>query len=172
MILAIGFVYNERPYLPDQVQYLRGQGIIPYYIDNMSDDGTHEWLLENDVCTHQFDTGGSFHLQKLLDKATDTVHNIKPEWVIYSCPDLFYFFDVPSALDFCERNSYNQITVDCYFAKDTGEDFGLPLYKNYKRGNAPYPLTTIAKYDESFKFCADYLYVDNANPFINPAGVV
>ena len=43
----ITFVYNELKYLPHVVDYYKKNGCGVYIIDNYSNDGTYEWLIEN-----------------------------------------------------------------------------------------------------------------------------
>jgi hypothetical protein len=162
-ILAIAHIYNEYPYLPDVVAYYKKQGIELYFVDNLSNDGSYEWLIANDIPCSRFDTKESFDLPALQNELDMVVHLIKPDWVIYIAADLYYIFDkkLNETIKEIDLQGFNQISCKCFGALNTGEVFGLPLYKNYFRGLYYKRLIMISKYDESFHFENDSIQIDN-----------
>jgi hypothetical protein len=161
MILATTFVYNERPYIEDWANYYRSQGCELFVLDNMSNDGTWEWLCENDIQRARIDTDESFHLEVLQKELNNHIHRIKPFWVIYAGADLFFW--LPNRIDETVKKladeGYNQFGVLCYSALNTGEKFGTPLYYHYYKA-APYRnLYMNAKYDEGFKIERDHIHL-------------
>tara|TARA_B100000315_G_C14180540_1_gene408697 strand:- start:132 stop:455 length:324 start_codon:yes stop_codon:yes gene_type:complete len=94
-VIGIQNIWNEIDYLPLKIKWCEKNNIEPYIIDNMSDDGSWEWLQKNNIPSHRFDTGGAFHLSKLNDEMTKTLHKIKPSWIIYMGCDEFFVGDKP-----------------------------------------------------------------------------
>ena len=162
-ILYITFVYNERPYIADVVNYYKKQGCDIYIIDNMSNDGTYEWLLENNIKCNRFDTNESFDLFVLQDELTRVLTIEKPDWIVYGGADLYYVFDksISEIIKEVDALGYNQIKVRCYGAVNTGETFDTPLYKNYFHGTFYRNLNMISKYDKGFKMNGDNILLDD-----------
>ena len=63
--MCILTVWNEREYLPLKLEYCKQNKLEPYIIDNMSTDGSWEYLQENKVPSHRLDTGDSFDLRSV-----------------------------------------------------------------------------------------------------------
>tara|TARA_Y100001968_G_scaffold295301_1_gene302563 strand:- start:3534 stop:3896 length:363 start_codon:yes stop_codon:yes gene_type:complete len=80
----------------------------------MSDDGSWEWLQENNISPHRFDNGGIYDLFSLQSEILRTVHRIKPDWVIYNGCDLFPITLPPLAeyLELLEKNNYSGAQID------------------------------------------------------------
>ena len=87
--LCIGFYYNELEWLQKKVDYCKDNGLNLYVIDNMSTDGTYEWLVDNRVCCHRFDTEEIYHLPRLQAEMMRVLKDLQPEWVVYLDADLF-----------------------------------------------------------------------------------
>jgi hypothetical protein len=167
-ILYITFVYNELPYLPDAINYYKSQGCDIYIIDNYSNDGTYEWLIENDIKCNRFDTDESFDLTLLQKELARVLKVEKPDWVVYGGADLYYVFDekISDVIKKVDAEGYNQITVRCYGALNTGEKFNTPLYKNYFYGKYYKDLEMISKYSDDLVMNGDNILIPNVNNII------
>jgi len=156
-ILYTTFVYNELPYIEAAINYYKKEGCDIFIIDNMSNDGTYEWLVENKIKCARFDTNESFDLKILQAELQRHIHKIKPDWVVYGGPDLYYLFDksIKETIENADKLGYNQLTVRCYGALNTGEKVRTPLYKHYFYGVYYRSLEMISKYDESFLMNGD-----------------
>jgi hypothetical protein len=165
-ILATCFVYNEVKYLDQWVNWYRSQGCELFVLDNMSNDGTFEWLQENGIPCERFDTNEAFHLHKLQDELMRHVARINPDWVIYCGADLFYITDKPlnEAIEEADTQGFNQIKLPCYNLVNTGERFGTPLQKHFTRGGRYRDLIMIAKYGEGFMVRNDHIGLAEGNP--------
>lgn len=133
-VLAIGFVYNEMKYMPMKLEWARSEGIELYVIDNMSTDGTWEWLQANGVPSHRVDTGGSFDLRILQDSMMKTLAEIRPDWVVYQGADTFMMFQdgVRTAIREAELAGGNALHMDIVDFRNTGEDHrGFDPYGTY-----------------------------------------
>lgn len=164
-ILLIAFVYNELPYIEKMVSYYKSQGLNVYIIDNMSNDGTYEWLLENNIECSRFNTNESFDLTLLQAEVYRVIMLKKPDWIVYAAADLYYVFDKPINEIIWDHDllGYNQLIVKCYGALNTGEEFNTPLYKNYIHGKFYRNLTMISKYDIDLKMNGDNILIPNIN---------
>ena len=82
-------VYNEKELLPHKVDYCKKQNIDFFVMDNYSDDGTWEWLCENNVPSIRFSTDGMFSL-KLNNKAIlNEAKHLRPDWIVVAGADMF-----------------------------------------------------------------------------------
>jgi len=162
-ILVIYFVYNEIKYLPENIQFWKKQGVKVYVIDNYSNDGTWEWLVENNIPCHRFSTNDSFDLKALQSEASNVVNQIKPDWVIMGAADLYYIADngMKETLTYLESKGYNQVELMCWMMKSTGEAFALPFWNNFYYGDRWTRLVMISKYYEGLRFEADKIVINN-----------
>ncbi len=172
-VTMICFVYNEMLYLPHVVSFWRNQGVNIYVIDNMSTDGTWEWLQKEKIPSHRFDTKEMFHLGWLQAEVTKTLHKIRPDWVIYGAADLYYGFKEPirNVINKAERQGFNQVKTDCWFAVNTGEERRLPLMENYFWHKPFVKITMISKYDKGIKFAGDHISIPHRK-VLNEDGIV
>jgi len=168
-ILSISHIYNEALYLEDSYNYLKSQGVNKFlYVDNMSSDKGAELINKNlDVTVTKFDTKGSFHLIDLQTEVIRLVHQIKPDWVIYTDPDLFYIYDgtIKEEIVKAESKGYNQISTMCWGGLNTGEEMKLPLRKHFFYGVPWKPIIRLSKYDKTLKADGDNLLVHNEKVF-------
>ena len=164
-ILATTFVYNERPHLPYWVEYYKSQGCDLFVLDNESDDGTYEWLIENNIPCARYETGGSFHLHKLQDELLKHIKRINPDWVCYAGADLYHIMgrNISEVIREMDKIGYNQIALKCLNVVSTGERHGVPLQKHYFRGGFYRDLIMIAKYVDGFQIRNDHIGVSNGN---------
>lgn len=163
-IVAATFVYNERPYIPYMIDYLKSQGVEIFIIDNYSSDGTYEWLVENGIPCVRFDTDESFDLRVLQKELMRHIHRIKPDWFVYnSGADLYYIFEdsIRETIERADREGYNILSIPCYGALNTGEEFGVPLQNHYFIGMYWRNLNMIAKYDKDMFLKGDRIVVPN-----------
>ena len=123
-IVQISCVYNEMDYLPSQLKYIKSQGLDVYVIDNCSTDGTWEWLQENKIPSHQFDTDNMFDLVKNQSELTETAKKLKADWVYFADADLFpvsQFFKIREFIEIADSQGYNSIFSDSLHLCNTGE---------------------------------------------------
>lgn len=164
-VLAIAFVYNELPYLPLAIEYYRKQGCELYVIDNYSNDGTYEWLLQNNIPCHRKDTNDAFQLEWLQQEMISTLHKLKPDWFLWFAPDLFHIMPI-DITDFCalaQKKGFNQIKSKCFCFKNTGEEFQLPMFRQYHYAHINNAVKLISKYYKGLKIVADQITIPNMN---------
>lgn len=114
-ILTIMHVYNERKMLPYTLHYQKAHDIPLYVIDNMSNDGTWEYLQEQGIPSHRFDTGGAFHLTKLHDEVLRVADAQQPHWFIYRGCDLFWSVaSIRMIIEQSDRLGYTRIETEAY----------------------------------------------------------
>lgn len=163
-ILMIMFVYNEVKYLPHTIDYYRKNSCDVYVIDNMSTDGTWEWMQKNNIPGHRLDTDESFDLRILQREVENTLPLLNPDWVIYTSADL-YFIAWEPLKDYIEKvdaMGYNQLSIICWSAFNTGEKFGLPLPAHYYYAAPWTNVVMISKYCKGFSMNGDSITIDNA----------
>lgn len=156
-ILATAFCYNELPYIEEWVKYYRSQGCELFVLDNMSNDGTYEWLVDNDIHCDRVNTNESFHLTKLQTELTKHIHRIKPDWVVYTGIDLFLITDngLKQTIENLDSQGIGKVPLMCFGALNTGEKFGLPLHKHFFNASYWKDITLIGKYNETFSLNGD-----------------
>lgn len=162
-ILSISHIYNEGLYLEDNYNYLKSQGISQFlYIDNMSVD-----KYDVKAIFSKYDTRSSFHLLDLQKEMIRITHILKPDWVVYTAPDLYYTFEgtIREEIEKAEYHGYNQINAMCWGALNTGEEMKLPLRKHFFYGVPWTEITLISKYDSSLFANGDNLFIDDPNVY-------
>lgn len=90
-ILSIANVYNEINFLKYRLKWSKYNQFDLFIVDNMSNDGTYEFLKQHQIAHSRIDTDGAFHLFMLQEEINKKIHEIKPDWVIYHGADMFYF---------------------------------------------------------------------------------
>lgn len=169
-ILAAALCYNERPYIEEMVNFYEEQGCDLFILDNMSNDGTYEWLIGNDIPTFRVDTDESFHLDLLQEELNKQLSLINPDWVVYTGVDSYYHF--PSTIKETVINAdslgYNVIQTGYCSVCNTGEKRKLPLKDNYFYYSKQRNLQMIGKYqkDETV-IVADFIKVGNPKVYIS-----
>lgn len=93
MILCVIKCYNEIEYLPLQIAWLEHNGVVPYVLDNCSNDGTWKWLCDNKIQSEQIDTNGQFHLSRIQKRERQIVSRLKPEWAMHLDAEMFWVCD-------------------------------------------------------------------------------
>lgn len=164
-ILAIGFVYNEIEYIKYKHMWALQQDIDLYIIDNMSTDGTWEYLKENNIPSHRFDTQNRFNLVKLQGELIKTLHKIKPDWFIYNGCDTFRYTKNGLRNDIEKANShgFDAISLMLIDLKNTGENRNdnLGPFNKYFYGNILKQQITIGKYCDGVKLHGDNIKCNN-----------
>lgn len=89
-ILWVFAVYNELELLPFKLDCINKNNMECYAFDNMSTDGSWEWLSQNGVPSEQFDSKGAYNLAQITDLYDRKIHEVKPDWAITAAPDMFY----------------------------------------------------------------------------------
>jgi len=161
--LCILTAYNEIEYLPYKKNFCDHHNLDLYVIDNCSDDGTWEWLQDNKIPSHRFDTNDMFDLLALQKEILRTLHSLeeKPDWVIYNGVDLFPIVlpNLNEELARIDKEGFNLASIKCVGMFNTGEDrskdpFNTFFYCSSNPG-AHRPLTMIHKYHPSISYNAD-----------------
>lgn len=161
------FVYNEIDYIKSFIKYYKSQDCEFCFIDNYSDDGTYEYLLEQGFDVKRVDTDDCFDLVKLQKELLKSIHEIKPDWIIIAAADTFIIFDgtIKEEIFKASQRGYNQISTIYLKPYNTGEKFRLPLESNYfyieERGRKLF----ISKYDENINFKVDDFSIKNSKLF-------
>lgn len=170
----ICFVYNEIKYLPHTIDYYKKNGCDIYVLDNYSNDGTYEWLIENNIPCHRIDTDGAFDLRILQKNLLETLPKLNPDWVIYGSADLYYITEstLSEYIEKVDSLGYNQISFMCYGAINTGEEPMLPLHSHYYYAYRWREITMVGKYEEGFSLYGDKLLLANPNPYLCKDGMV
>jgi hypothetical protein len=158
-IVAISFVWNEIKFIKYKHEWAKDQGIDLYIIDNMSDDGTWEYLQENNIPSHRLDTNGTFDLIRLQSEVIKVLHQIKPDWYIYHGADLFFFTPdgIKNDIIKTDKEGYDSISLKHLEIRNSGENFelGMNLFDTYFFGTIEPDLTMIGKYSNNIEIIAD-----------------
>lgn len=163
-ILVIYHVYNEMTWLPIQYNWVKNNGLDIYIVDHTSNDGTWEWIQENNIPSHRFDNGGSYHLGELQDECLKVLHELKPDWVIYGDPDSFFILDKPirEEIEIADKEGFAGVATTTFNIFNTGEEFNSNHIKTYHYGSKLFRTQTrIVKYFKKLKFNGDIIELEN-----------
>lgn len=166
--------YNEMTFMPIKLDWCRRNDIDLYVIDNMSDDGTWEWLQSNGVASHRFDTQGAFHLEWLQQEIVKTLHDLKPDWVIYHGADLFFQTDggIRATIERADSDGYNLIDMECLTFFNTGEQRNHPI-TSFRHFGSQGAITMIHKYYPDIVYKADDVrFSEHKNIRLSSDGVI
>ena len=161
-ILCILTTYNDIDFLKFKKKFCDYHDLDLYVIDNYSDDGTWEWLRDNDIPSHRFDTKDMFVLPWLQAEIVRTLHSLKnkPDWVIYNGADMFPITlpSIRSSIEVADRQGYNLMAIPRGGVFNTGEErtenpFKTYFYGGIRKVNALEVF--IHKYDESVNYFGD-----------------
>lgn len=163
-VLCIMTIWNEMDYLPLKVQYCKDNDLDIYIIDNMSNDGSWEWLQKNNIPSHRFDTNESFDLRGLQNEMVRTLHLLKPYWVIYNGCDLFPISKNKLYEDIMEedKKGFNILKMDLCGVFNTGEEHNKfnPFNTYFYCGNIK-EHNKIHKYHPNVSYFADNVNLPN-----------
>lgn len=173
-ILAIGFVYNEIEFIKYKHKWSIDQDIDLYIIDNMSNDGTWEYLQENKILSHRVDTNQSFNLIKLQSEVINVLHRIKPNWYIYHGADLFFFTKdgIKNDIIMADSEGYDSISLKHLEIRNSGETFktGMNPFEVYFYGTIEPNLIMVGKYHDKIGISGDS--VSNSKTKIIKSGLL
>jgi hypothetical protein len=161
-ILCILTAYNDIDFLKFKKKFCDYHNLDLYVIDNYSDDGTWEWLRDNDISSHRFDTKDMFVLPWLQAEIVKTLRSLKdkPDWVIYNGADMFPITlpSIRSSIEAADRQDYNLMAIPRGGVFNTGEERAENPFKTYFYGcirKANTGEVFIHKYDESVNYFGD-----------------
>ena len=161
MILNILTAYNEIKFMPLKKKWCDMNGLDLYVIDNYSNDGTWEWLQENNVMSHRIDTKGAFDLSMLQGEMTRTIHKIRPLWVIYNGADTFPVTRGKLCDDIMDvkKQGFNQIAIKWINICNTGEEFNGDYINTYFYFQSIKNTVMISEYHNRLKISADVIQI-------------
>ena len=161
-------VWNEIDYMPLRKRYCDENNLELYVVDNMSDDGTWEYLQDNNISCHRIDTNGTFHLSMLQQEVARTVHDQElttDDWVIYSGCDQFACIDrnIHDWLHSLSSRNINTISSKLMSMFNTGElHEKFDPVNTFHHGNIMKQTREfIHKYTAHFKYIADGLHMNS-----------
>lgn len=173
-ILAIAFVYNEIKFIKYKTKWAKEQDVDLYIVDNMSNDGTWEYLQENQIPSHRVDTEDSFDLRKLQKEVLNVIHELKPDWVIYHGADLFFFTEngLRKDIESAHKKGYESISLRHLEVRNTGELLkpNDNIFEVYYHGSIEKYLTMIVKYNDKLNLRGDN-FINNKTMKI-PKGIL
>jgi hypothetical protein len=106
-------IYNEIELLPFKIDYIVKNNIDCYVFDNMSTDGSWEWLQDNKIPSERFDSEGMFNLPLNTRMITKKIQEVKPDWAIFAGCDIFYVHrenkSLREVIEGADLNSFNAI---------------------------------------------------------------
>jgi hypothetical protein len=161
-------VWNEIEYIPYKIAFCKQNNLVPYVVDNYSDDGTWEWLQDNKIHSHRLDTNGMFKLRPLQDELIKTLHQMepKPDWCIYNGCDLFplahnnNLHDELVRLDSLGFNMANINNIDVYNTGEGIEDRGVNnVFNTYFYTGKTRNFTMIHKYSKRLHYQGDAVFI-------------
>ena len=158
MKILVGLcVYNERPYLPELIDYYTKQGCEFVFVDNYSTDGTYEYLMELGMKVTRIDTNEAWNLIPLVAALEKMIIDEAPDWVVFTGADLYYSFDhtIKEEIEVADLQGFDQMAVRCYYVHNTGEEFKTPLQNTYMWGMYRQEFIMVSKFKEGFTLTAD-----------------
>jgi len=139
-ILACAVVFNEIDILPYLVEHYKANGVEMFIYDNMSTDGTWEYLLGSGVECEQVDTGGILATPHFVRMRLAKWREVEPDWCIYMDADEFCMsFQFPTLRELIKFRDFQGVTViqqpRLNFRPTGMEDFSkgnpLDIYRYY-----------------------------------------
>ena len=170
-------IYNEIELLPFKIDYIVKNNIDCYVFDNMSTDGTWEWLQENKVPSERFDSDNMFNLKLNIKLIAEKIYEVKPNWTIFAGCDIFYANKenktLRQVIEEADSKSFNIInsayrSLTFYYTgtEKSGIDPRLN-YMFYIPGEIGHE-RCIAKFCPDFKIVADRFKFENMNTMKDP----
>lgn len=174
--LYITHIWNEIDYLPLKVKWCKRNGLDIYILDNYSDDGSWEWLMENKIPSERIDTGGSFHLGILQKKIDSIIKKIKPEWIIYLGLDSFAMTDNKLCDEIAKisKKGFNIIQMTWGNMLNTGESRNKfdPFNTYFYYATIKQKIKLIWKYHSLCKLYADEIIYPKHKKITNLKGII
>ena len=172
-------IYNEIELLPYKIDYMHKNNIETFIFDNMSTDGSWEWLQQNNIPSQQFDSNGMFDLVLNMNLLQNKIHELSPDWAILSGADIFYVHlahkNLRKAIESLDKDGYNAVNsgfraFNFRFTESPEEISGKSkdprlVYKYYTEDVVKD--TCIAKYCPQLKIAGDHFIVPNQKTYQN-----
>jgi len=172
-------IYNEIELLPYKIDYMTKNGIDTYIFDNMSTDGSWEWLQKHKIPAERFNSDGMFNLVLNMKLVEDKIHQLKPGWAILSGADIFYTHlahkNLREAIENIDQSGYNAVNsgfraFNFRYTESPEEILGKNkdprlVYKYYTEDVVKD--TCIAKYCPGLKIAGDHFIVPNQKTYKN-----
>lgn len=156
--------YNELPLLQWKHRYCKAFGFDMFIVDNMSTDGSVEFMQANGIEFCQIDTNEVFDLRPLLVEMNVQLHRIKPDWFIYEGMDVFPTFatTLQNEIAHIESSGYTQISLPQLLIY-AYKPFENP-FRECNRYRIRYEsLALISKYTEDVYISPDCINIPNKN---------
>lgn len=173
-IVAIAFVYNEINFIDYKRQWAEEQDIELYIIDNMSNDGTWEYLQEKGIPSHRFNTNSGFHLVSLQQELIKTLHQIQPDWFVYHGCDTFYYTKngLRNDIELANQQGHDALGLMGISIKNTGEVVpkNMSIFHVYQHGEITKNFFQVGKYTPTVKIHGDNIKCQNGKTI--PSGVI
>lgn len=167
-IAQVSCVYNEIDILPNQIKYIKSQGLEPYVLDNYSTDGTWEWLQDNNIPSHQFDTKGTFDLEEnhkvMLMLSKNLSKNF--QWVYFADADLFPVcsdFTIKEMIELADQHNFNSIFTRTFHFENKGEQGNDNVFTKYNEISGGDKWLKIVKISDLKGLAGDGCIVDPMN---------
>lgn len=173
-IVAIAFVYNEIKFIDYKRQWAEEQDVDLYIIDNMSNDGTWEYLQEKGIPSHRFNTNHRFNLVALQQELIKTLHKIQPDWFVYHGCDTFYYTKngLRNDIELANQQGHDALGMMGISIKNTGEvvPTNMNIFQVYQLGNMTKNHFQVGKYTPTVKIHGDNIKCVNGKTI--PSGVI
>lgn len=158
-ILNICFAFNERKMLEYKLKWIKKENIDFYVINNESDDGTEDFLIENKIPYHNFSTNGEFHLKNLHQELINTAHKLNYDWIVYLSVDEFIITPngIRNQIEIAHKNGFDSVSLRIFEVCNTGESFKNSIFETYSHYSEVNKQIRIRKFDKSFDISGDNL---------------
>ncbi len=178
--LCILACFNERPYLPAQLEYLDAIGAKVMVVDNMSDDGSWEYLQECGVQGRRIDTKGRYDLNAIQRVREELLHAAAPRWIIYGDVDEYQLFGEPhrfgKLLKKLESENFNALRIPSFNFYNTGEppapdNMALQFFYGKERYRNTGELIRTHRYHPKIHYFADTVVFPGIRTFASQEGI-
>lgn len=162
-ILNFMCCWNEIEYLPKCVKFYQQHGIDVVVADNYSDDGSWEWLNDNNVDCFQFDTNGMFTVKKQQQLRLDYVKSHSEyDWIIYGDSDEYPATrnNLLEVFQAAQDNDCNVIRMKSFELHNTGEERHEPTQTYFyysERYSTRSGIERIHKNVSNFSYQGDFI---------------
>lgn len=165
-IIAYSYIYNEIRLLPLNYYWLKSQGIELYVVNNLSSDGTKEFLVKNNIRHHDIDTKGAFDLRPLLAEVEKQIHIDRPDWIMLMSADMFFShsdLSITELIQSVNETPFNILSAHQYTFYHTSPSAEPGnIFENYFfRYNGKYDF--IARYDNGITITPDRINQSSFN---------
>jgi hypothetical protein len=169
-IILFQCLYNELALLPYKLQYAKEQEFDAVYsLDNMSSDGSWEYLQANGCPGERFNTQGIFSLAKLNAQYTAAVHKLKPDWAVIAGMDMFYYVrrhrTLRSFIELADAQGFNTIDFahifNFFYTGDENDHFDPRTQYFFYKDKVDLPIQLAFKYHADLEIDGERLAAPN-----------